>query len=89
VRTNLADNVRFSRVPDEHAGSWIHFPADMAADGVDADAVGPMVCDAVAAERFTIFTNANDAELYRTWRTDIDASLASAIAAAPAPPRIV
>ena len=66
-------------MPDEHAGSWIHFPPEMAADAVDAEAVGPMVCDAVAAERFTIFTNANDAELYSSWRTDIDASLAAAI----------
>jgi NAD(P)-dependent dehydrogenase (short-subunit alcohol dehydrogenase family) len=89
VHTNLGENAARSGVPDEHAGSFFHFPADMAADGVGADAVGPMVCDAVTAERFTIFTNANDAELYRTWRTDIDASLASAIAAAPAPPRIV
>ena len=89
VHTNLGENVRFAGVPDEHAGSWIHFPADMAADGVDAEAVGPMVCDAVEAERFTIFTNDNDAALYTSWRTDIDASLAAAIAAAPAPPRIV
>jgi len=89
VHTNLGENVRFAGVPDEHAGSWMHFPADMAADGVDAAAVGPMVCDAVEAERFTIFTNANDAELYTSWRTDIDASLAAANAAAPTPPRVV
>jgi NAD(P)-dependent dehydrogenase (short-subunit alcohol dehydrogenase family) len=89
VHTNLGENARLSGVPDEHAGSWIHFPPEMAVDAVDADAVGPMVCDAVEAERFTIFTNARDAELYATWRTDIDASLAAAIAAAPTPPRIV
>jgi NAD(P)-dependent dehydrogenase (short-subunit alcohol dehydrogenase family) len=88
VHTNLAENVRFAGVPDEHAGSWMHFPADMAADAVDAEAVGPMVCDAVEAERFTIFTTANDAELYASWRTDIDASLAAANAASPTPPRI-
>jgi NAD(P)-dependent dehydrogenase (short-subunit alcohol dehydrogenase family) len=89
VHTNLGEHARISGVPDEHAASWIHFPPEMAADAVDADAVGPMVCDAVEAERFTIFTNANDAELYTTWRTDIDASLARANAAAPTPPRIV
>jgi hypothetical protein len=61
----------------------------MAADAVDADAVGPMVCDAVEAERFTIFTNERDADRYTSWRTDIDASLAAANAAAPPPPRIV
>jgi NAD(P)-dependent dehydrogenase (short-subunit alcohol dehydrogenase family) len=89
VHTNLGEHARLSGVPDEHAGSWVHFPPDMAADAVDAEAVGPMVCDAVEAERFTIFTNANDAELYRTWRVDIDASLAAANATAPSPPRIV
>jgi len=88
VHTNLGEHARISGVPDEHAGSWINFPPEMAADAVDADAVGPMVCDAVAAERFTIFTNANDAELYTSWRTDIDASLVAANAAAPTPPRI-
>jgi NAD(P)-dependent dehydrogenase (short-subunit alcohol dehydrogenase family) len=89
VHTNLGENARISGVPDEHAGSWIHFPPELVADAVDADAVGPMVCDAVEAECFTIFTNANDAEHFRTWRTDIDASLAAAIAGAPTPPRIV
>jgi NAD(P)-dependent dehydrogenase (short-subunit alcohol dehydrogenase family) len=89
VHTNLGEHARFSGVPDEHAGSWVHFPPEMAHDAVDADAVGPMVCDAVEADRFTIFTNAHDAELYTTWRADIDASLADAIAVAPIPPRIV
>ena len=88
VHTNLGEHARISGVPDEHASSWIHFPPEMAADAVDAAAVGPMVCDAVEAQRFTIFTNANDAELYTSWRSDIDASLAAANAAAPAPPRI-
>jgi NADP-dependent 3-hydroxy acid dehydrogenase YdfG len=88
VHTNLGEHARLSGVPDEHAGSWIHFPPEMAADAVDAEAVGPMVCDAVEAERFTIFTNANDAARYVSWRHDIDASLAAANAAAPVPPRI-
>ena len=89
VHTNLGEHARISGVPEEHAGSWIHFPPEMAADAVDADAVGPMVCDAVEAGRFTIFTKAGDAERYTTWRVDIDASLAQANAAAPTPPRIV
>jgi NAD(P)-dependent dehydrogenase (short-subunit alcohol dehydrogenase family) len=88
VHTNLGEHARISGVPDELAASWIHFPPDMAADAVDADAVGAMVCDAIAAERFAIFTNAADAERFTSWRTDIDASLAAAIAAAPVPPRI-
>ena len=76
VHTNLGEHGASSGVPDEYAGLVVHFPPEMAADAVDADAVGPMVCDAVEAERFTIFTNDNDAELYVSWRTDIDASLA-------------
>jgi NADP-dependent 3-hydroxy acid dehydrogenase YdfG len=89
VHTNLGETARLSGVPEEHAGSWVYFPPEMAADAVAADAVGPMVCDAIDTEQFAIFTNANDAQLFATWRADIDASLASAIAAAPAPPRIV
>ena len=34
--------------------------------GGAADEVGPMVCDAIADERFAIFTNADDAERF-TW----------------------
>jgi NAD(P)-dependent dehydrogenase (short-subunit alcohol dehydrogenase family) len=89
VHTNLGEHARIAGVPDEHTGSWVHFPPDMAADAVDAEAVGPMVCDAVEKERFTIFTNDNDAARYTSWRTDIDASLAAANEAAPTPPRIV
>jgi NAD(P)-dependent dehydrogenase (short-subunit alcohol dehydrogenase family) len=89
VHTNLGENARQSGVPDEYAGSWIHFPPELVTHAVEAEAVGPMVCDAVEAERFTIFTTESDAEHYRTWRTDIDASLAAAIAGAPTPPRIV
>src|SRR4029078_187749 len=75
VHTNLGEHARISGVPDEHASSWIHFPPDMAADAVDADAVAPMVCDAVEARRFPNSTNTNDAARYTSWRTDIDASL--------------
>src|SRR5262249_4328597 len=89
VFTNLAENARRSGVPDEYASSWVHFPPELAEQGVEADAVGPMVCDAGEAGRFAIFTTESDAEHYRTWRTDIDASLAAAIAGAPTPPRIV
>ena len=61
VHTNLGEHARISGVPDEDLKLWVHFPPEMVADGVDAEAVGPMVCDAVEAGRFTIFTNANDA----------------------------
>jgi NAD(P)-dependent dehydrogenase (short-subunit alcohol dehydrogenase family) len=89
VHTNLGENARFSGVPDEHQGSWSWFPPDMVETAVEPDAVGVLVCDAIGAEQFTIFTTAADAARYTTWRDDIDASLAAAIAAAPTPPRIV
>ena len=89
VHTNLGENARSSGVPDEHAGRWSYFPPEMVETAVDADTVGALVCDAVAAERFTIFTNDADAARYSSWRNDIDRSLAEAIAAAPVPPRIV
>lgn len=89
VHTNLGENARFSGVPDEYAGTWSYFPRDMIEHAVTPDTVGTLVCDAVAAERFAIFTSAADAEQYRSWRDDIDRSLTEAIAGAPAPPRIV
>jgi len=89
VHTNLGETARFSGVPAEHEGAWSYFPPEMVESAVEPEAVGPMVCDAIEAEHFTIFTNSADAERYTTWRNDIDASLAAAVAAAPAPPRIV
>jgi NAD(P)-dependent dehydrogenase (short-subunit alcohol dehydrogenase family) len=88
VHTNLGETARFSGVPEEHAGAWSYFPPEMTESAVDADTVGRLVCDAVAAERFAIFTNAADAERYVSWHHDIDRSLAEAIAAAPVPPRV-
>ena len=89
VHTNLGENARSSGVPDEHASEWFYFPPDMVDTAVDADTVGTMVCDAVAAERFAIFTNDADAARFSSWRVDIDRSLSEAIAAAPVPPRIL
>jgi NAD(P)-dependent dehydrogenase (short-subunit alcohol dehydrogenase family) len=89
VHTNLGETARFSGVPDEHAGSWSYFPPEMVESAVDADTVGTLVCDSIAAERFAIFTNDDDAVRYTSWRDDIDRSLAEAIATAPTPPRIV
>ena len=88
VATNLGETARFSGVPDELAGSWTYFPADMAADVVDAATAGRQVCDGIEAERFAIFTNDNDARRFREWRSDIDRSLAEVIADSPTPPMV-
>jgi NAD(P)-dependent dehydrogenase (short-subunit alcohol dehydrogenase family) len=89
VHTNLGETARFSGVPDEYAGAWSYFPPEMLESAVEPETVGTLVCDAIEAERFAIFTNADDAARYTSWRVDIDHSLAEAIAAAPVPPRIV
>jgi NAD(P)-dependent dehydrogenase (short-subunit alcohol dehydrogenase family) len=88
VATNLAETARFSGVPDDRAGEWSYFPPEMQV-AVEPDLVGTMVCDAVRDEHFAIFTHPGDLERFRTWRVDIDASLAGAIAGAPTPPRII
>lgn len=87
VSTNLGENARQSGIPEALQGQWFHFPPEMM-EAVEPEAVGVQVADAVLAGDFTIFTHASDAELYRTWRQDIDASLADAVAASPPPPVI-
>ena len=87
VTTNLGENARSSGVPPEHAGEWLWFPPEML-DPIEADAVGPMVCDAIEADRFVIFTHEHDDERFRTWRVDIEQSLSDAIARQAPVPRI-
>jgi hypothetical protein len=50
--------------------------------------VGVMVVDAVESGAFVVFTHPEDAERFRTWRVDIDASLAAAIESSPPPPKL-
>ena len=86
VSTNLGETARFSGVPPERRAEWLYFPEEMRTP-VQPDAVGVLVADAVEKKQFAIFTHAHDAERYRTWRLDIEKSLADVIAASPAPPR--
>jgi NAD(P)-dependent dehydrogenase (short-subunit alcohol dehydrogenase family) len=87
ITTNLGEHARSSGVPTEFAGEWLWFPPEML-DAKDADVVGPMVCDAIEADRFVIFTHDHDDERFRTWRVDIEQSLADAIASQAPVPRI-
>ncbi|MEZ4333789.1 MAG: SDR family oxidoreductase [Myxococcota bacterium] len=86
VTTNLGESARFSGVPEARRGDWFWFPEEMR-DAMAPDAVGTIVADAIEAKRFAIFTHAADAERFRTWRLDIERSLADAIERQPAPPR--
>ena len=86
VSTNLGETARFSGISEGNHADWIYFPPELA-DAVEPDYVGGLVCDALLAGRFAIFTHARDEEHYRTWRTDIDASLAEVIERQKTPPR--
>ena len=74
-------------MPAGQEADWVYFPPEML-DPRDPEAVGPLVADAVLAGEFAIFTHANDKVIYENWRTDIDASLAKAVADNPPPPVI-
>jgi hypothetical protein len=87
VDIDFSDDTRWLFVLGD-AGQWSYIPPEMGDAVVQPEAVGSLVCDAIGAEQFVIFTNPADAERFRSWRTDIDQSLADAIAAAPVPPRI-
>lgn len=86
VRTNLGESASLSGAPAESIADWVYFPPEMG-EPIDVELVGPIVADAITARDFAIFTHAYDAELFRTWRDDIDKSLADAIANSPAPPQ--
>jgi len=86
VTTNLGETARFSGVPAERRGEWLYFPEEMRTP-VEPAAVGVLVADGIEKKQFAIFTHAHDAERFRTWRLDIEKSLADVIAASPTPPR--
>ena len=88
ITTNLAESVRVSGVPEDRRPEWFYLPPEML-DPKDPEEVGVMVCDAITAGKFAIFTHDIDEQRFREWRTDIDRSLADVIASSPVPPRIV
>jgi NAD(P)-dependent dehydrogenase (short-subunit alcohol dehydrogenase family) len=87
VKTNIAETVRFSGIEPGREQEYFWFPPELM-DLISPDLVGPMVCDAIEADRFLVFTHERDAEHFRTWRLDIEQSLADAIARQEPPPRL-
>jgi NAD(P)-dependent dehydrogenase (short-subunit alcohol dehydrogenase family) len=87
VTTNLGETARMSGVPQERSGEWFYLPPDMA-DAVEPEFVGTLVADAIEANTFAVFTHPKDAERFRTWRLDIESSLAVAIGDSPPPPTL-
>jgi NADP-dependent 3-hydroxy acid dehydrogenase YdfG len=86
VTTNLGETARMSGVPEERRGEWFYLPPEMH-EAAEAQAVGTIVADGIESKTFALFTHAQDAERFRTWRLDIDASLAEVIGSSPMPPR--
>jgi NAD(P)-dependent dehydrogenase (short-subunit alcohol dehydrogenase family) len=87
VATNLAETARQSGVPADRSSEWFYLPPDMLTP-VEPDLVGRLVADAIESNTFTVFTHAQDAERFRTWRLDIERSLTDAIEGSPRPPRL-
>ncbi|MGP0030837.1 MAG: SDR family oxidoreductase [Acidimicrobiales bacterium] len=87
VTTNLAETARQSGVPADRSAEWFYLPPEMQAP-VEPDVVGRLVGDAIESNTFAVFTHAADAERFRTWRRDIETSLADAIQGSPRPPRL-
>jgi NAD(P)-dependent dehydrogenase (short-subunit alcohol dehydrogenase family) len=87
VTTNLAETARQSGVPANRSAEWFYLPPEMLTP-VEPDVVGSLVADAIASNTFAVFTHAQDAERFRTWLLDIEASLTDAIEGSPDPPRL-
>ena len=87
VMTNLAETARQSGVPADRSAEWFYLPPDMQTP-VEPDFVGRLVADAIESNTFTVFTHAQDAERFRTWRLDIEKSLTDVIEGSPRPPRL-
>jgi len=87
VTTNLAETARQSGVPANRSAEWFYLPPEMLTP-VEPDVVGSLVADAIASNTFAVFTHAQDAERFRTWRLDIEASLTDVIEGSPDPPRL-
>lgn len=87
ITTNLGETARRSGMPEGFDGDYFYMPPEML-DPKDPAEVATMTLDAVEQGTFAIFTHAADAERFRTWRLDIDASLDKVIADSPAPPSL-
>ena len=86
VTTNLAETARQSGVPADRSAEWFYLPPEMLTP-VEPDVVGSLVADAIESNTFAVFTHAQDAQRFRTWRLDIESSLTDAIEGSPDPPR--
>ena len=85
VNSNFGESARFSGL--QNPAGWVHLPEDMRS--IDASEVGPIVADAVAQDRFLIFTHPEDESRHVKRRGDIESALASQVATGPMPPGLL
>jgi NAD(P)-dependent dehydrogenase (short-subunit alcohol dehydrogenase family) len=83
VNSNFGESARFAGLTDPTG--WAHLPEDMAP--IDAELVGPIVADAVAAERFLIYTHPEDEARLIDRRTNLEAALIRQVERGPRPPQ--
>lgn len=83
VNSNFGESARFAGLTDPTG--WVHLPEDMVP--IDAELVGPIVADAVAAERFLIYTHPEDEARLSERHTDLEAALARQVEIRPRPPQ--
>jgi NAD(P)-dependent dehydrogenase (short-subunit alcohol dehydrogenase family) len=88
VSTNLAETARNSGVPEARRADWSYFPPDLA-DAAEPEQVGLQVAEGILAGQFAIFTHERDAQHYKSWRLDIDASLDAIIGLQATPPGLL
>ncbi len=84
VASNFGESARFAGLDDP--SGWAQLPEDM--DWIDPALIGPMVADAVAQERFLIFTHPEDPERIAKRHADIEGALAQQVATGPTPPKL-
>jgi NAD(P)-dependent dehydrogenase (short-subunit alcohol dehydrogenase family) len=83
VNSNFGEAARFSGLDDP--SGWVHLPEDMRM--IDATEIGPIVADAIAEDRFLIYTHPEDEQRHIERRADIEGALTRQVAERPIPPK--
>jgi NAD(P)-dependent dehydrogenase (short-subunit alcohol dehydrogenase family) len=83
INSNFGETARFAGLDDP--SGWVNLPEDMRM--IDAEEVGPIVADAIAEDRFLIYTHPEDEQRHIERRADIEGALAKQVAERPVPPK--
>jgi NAD(P)-dependent dehydrogenase (short-subunit alcohol dehydrogenase family) len=85
VSTNLGENARLRGTSDPTG--WGFLPDDLTT--AEVDDVGVLVADAIAEERFIIYTDPGEETKLAARYADINAALAKQVETMPVPPKVV